>query len=129
MALACGVGVTVLCTNQKSYIWWRYLIDILIKNRFSSRNVSCYFVGLEQIAAAVKDDADVVIIDGDAQGISKVIHEVGDVIGTNVMTRFVTPMESSSSKNHFELMYTYTNERSYAVNVMRHGAPMELSNL
>ena len=129
MALACGVGVTVLCTNQKSYIWWRYLIDILIKNRFSSRNVSCYFVGVEQITAAVKDDADVVIIDGDAQGISKVIHEVGDVIGTNVMTRFVTPMESSSSKNHFELMYTYTNERSYAVNVMRHGAPMELSNL
>jgi RHH-type proline utilization regulon transcriptional repressor/proline dehydrogenase/delta 1-pyrroline-5-carboxylate dehydrogenase len=129
MALACGVGITVLCTNQKSYIWWRYLIDILIKNRFSSRNIDCFFVSFDQISKIVDEDVDVVIVDGENEATMKVLGEFSKGIGNKVMTKFITPMEATPSKDHFDLMFTYTNERSYAVNVMRHGAPMELENL
>ncbi|WP_232422541.1 aldehyde dehydrogenase family protein, partial [Bacteriovorax sp. DB6_IX] len=129
MALACGVGITVLCTNQKSYIWWRYLIDILIKNRFSSRNIDCYFVGFDQITKIAQNQIDVVIVDGNNEGVQRVITEFSNDLGKSVMTRFVTPMEMTPASSHFDLMFTYANERSYAVNVMRHGAPMELENL
>jgi len=129
MALACGVGITVLCTNQKSYIWWRYLIDILVKNRFSSRNIDCFFIGFDRITKVVNENVDVVIIDGENEAISKVLNEFSVGLGQKVMTKFITPMETTPVKAHFDLMLTYTNERSFAVNVMRHGAPMELENL
>lgn len=129
MAISCGLGVTVLCTNQKAYIWWSYLIDILVKHRISKRNVECYFVSIEKINSLKNEQIDIVIVDGKGDCVETIFDIFSENIGNGVMTKFITPFESSSVDENFSILHSYVNERSYAINVMRHGAPMELNNL
>lgn len=126
MAVACGLGVTVLCSNNKAYIWWKYLIDILIKNRFSPRNIECFYVNFDKIKKEENQVVDVFIVDGDDSSYLKAANYMDHFIGSSSMPRIIYGRDEVAS-TCFEQMRPYVNERSFAVNVMRHGAPMEVS--
>ncbi|WP_412473502.1 proline dehydrogenase family protein [Halobacteriovorax sp. YZS-1-1] len=126
MSLAAGTGVTVLCSNKASYQWWNFLIDILKKNRFSKKNIDCYFVNKDKMHELLKENFDVVICDGDEENIREFNKIQGEYNGQSVMTTFITPLEDFINCSYFDLFHLFSCERSYAVNIMRHGAPMEL---
>lgn len=126
MALAAGTGMTVLCSNKKAYHWWNFLIDILNKNRFSKRNIDCYFVSKDKMKDLLSENFDVVICDGDLENIKEFNAAQGEKNGQFVMTTFISPLEDYINGSFFDLFHLFSCERSYAVNIMRHGAPMEL---
>ncbi|EQC48060.1 bifunctional proline dehydrogenase/L-glutamate gamma-semialdehyde dehydrogenase [Bacteriovorax sp. Seq25_V] len=126
MAVACGLGVTVLCSNNKAYIWWKYLIDILVKNRFSPRNIECFYVNFDKMKKEDGQFVDVFIVDGDDSSYLKVVNYMEQFIGKKAMPKIIYGRDEVAS-SCFEMMRPYVNERSFAVNVMRHGAPMEVS--
>jgi RHH-type proline utilization regulon transcriptional repressor/proline dehydrogenase/delta 1-pyrroline-5-carboxylate dehydrogenase len=126
VAIASGVGMTILCTNQKAYIWWQYLIDILAKNGLSKRNIDCYFVGVSHIEKLDKTSIDVVIIDGDDETTKTMLEFFVSATGDKLMTSFITTLESVVKDDFTDVFIKFAHERSYAINVMRHGAPMEL---
>lgn len=128
MALTTGTGVTVLSSNAQAYRWWNYLIDILKKNRFSKKNIDCYFVSKEKMLELMKENFDVVICDADKESITEFNKAQGDCNGQSVMTTFISPLEDFVGGHFFDLFHLFSCERSYAVNIMRHGAPMELDS-
>ena len=128
MALTAGTGITVLCSNASAYRWWNYLIDILKKNRFSKKNIDCYFVGRDKIIEVLSNNLDVVICDADEQAIKEFNAIQGASNGQECMTTFISPLENTTSGHYFDLFHLFSCERSYAVNTMRHGAPMELES-
>ncbi len=128
MALTTGTGITVLCSNNKAYHWWSYLIDILKKNRFSKKNIDCYFVSKDKMISLLSENFDVVICDGDTESIKEFNDLCGQKNGQFVMTTFISPLEDNIGGDFFDLFHLFSCERSYAVNIMRHGAPMELDS-
>lgn len=126
MAITCGLGVTVMCSNHKSYSWWKYMIDLLIKNRFSSRNIECYFVNMKSIKRVDDQFVDVFIVDTDSKTYEVASHYIESFIGKKRVPKIVSSLENNMANFH-DLVATYMNERSFAVNIMRHGAPMEVS--
>ncbi|MFG1485445.1 proline dehydrogenase family protein [Halobacteriovorax sp. RZ-1] len=128
MSLTTGTGVTILCSNAEAYRWWNYLIDILKKNRFSKKNIDCYHVSKEKMHTLLSENFDVVICDGDLESIKEFNSAVGEQNGQFVMTSFISPLEDYISGSYFDLFHMFSCERSYAVNIMRHGAPMELDS-
>ena len=127
MALAVGSGVTILTTNQKSYVWWKYLIDIVIKCGISRANVDCFFSDDESIKKMSLDIVDMFIVDTDKQGLEKIVDKIEKSVGAKKMAKIITPFETAYEDDINELFFQFTNERSFAINTMRHGAPMELN--
>lgn len=127
MALAVGSGVTILTTNQKSYVWWQYLIDIVIKCGISRANVDCFFSDDESIKKMRLDIVDMFIVDTDKQGLEKIVDKIEKSVGAKKMAKIITPFETAYEDDINELFFQFTNERSFAINTMRHGAPMELN--
>lgn len=125
MAMTCGLGVTVLCTNHKSFMWWKYLIDLLVRNRFSNRNIDCYLVNVKTLKRAEDQFVDVFVVDSDEKGFEHIYNYLESFIGKRRIPRVVTSFDKNTS-SLFDLFHTYANERSFAINVMRHGAPMEV---
>ena len=126
MGLAVGSGVTILATNQKAYVWWQYLIDIIVKCGISRSNVDCFLVDQEMIEKMNLLNVDIFISDSDVDGGKKLNKYLQKVVGVKKMPKIVTPFESAFDQDVNELFYQFVNERSFAVNTMRHGAPMEL---
>ena len=126
MGLAVGSGITILATNQKAYVWWQYLIDIVVKCGISKSNVDCFFVDIEAIKKMSLKNVDLIISDADVEGSQKLNSVIEEYMGQKKMPKVVSPFEAAFDLDVSELFYQFANERSFAVNTMRHGAPMEL---
>ncbi|EQC48171.1 proline dehydrogenase family protein [Bacteriovorax sp. BSW11_IV] len=129
MALTLGVGVTVLCRNEMAYNWWMQFNDIFISNGLSKNNFDVFLASEKNTFEAVKDEhVEVVILDANLEKTKWFMS--GDIFtdkdNTRHMKKFHTVFDSPEALDFKRLASRYVLVRSFAVNVMRHGAPLEL---
>jgi RHH-type transcriptional regulator, proline utilization regulon repressor / proline dehydrogenase / delta 1-pyrroline-5-carboxylate dehydrogenase len=127
-ALAMGSGVTVLCRNTETYEWWGQLRIILSRAGFSRENFDVYMPSQKQLAKALENSlVSTILVDGDS---SKVKHILDLVYTGNYnesrMKLVVSPHDSPNPEDFKQMLANFTWVRSFAVNTMRHGAPLDL---
>ncbi len=127
IALSMGIGVSILARNQKSYIWWNKINSNFNKHR-KDRCFDVFFPNKNILKESLKtDDLRSIIVDGGV----KEIQEILDIVYDNSykeknMKQILTPLDSPSVSDFDSIVEKFVFVRSFAVNIMRHGAPMSV---
>lgn len=127
-AVAMGTGVTILCRNNESYKWWKEVINLFYHSGFSLENINVYFpknAPLEEVLQ--KDLVSYFIIDGNelwTRSVFQIIHS--NERKERRIRNFFTPFDTFNPTDFKRLCGNYIWVRAFAVNTMRHGAPLDL---
>ena len=121
-----GTGTTIFCTNKKVFIWWNYLINILYNNGIERKNLKCYLVNLKEIEKIKSENIDVLALDGDTEYIQKITALLLKKDNLLKMTRVITNHEGIEMFGHIDFLKLFSYEKSFAINIMRHGVSMEI---
>lgn len=127
-AVSAGVGITILCRNEKSYQFWMHLLDLFYKAGFSKENLDAYFVTEENFKKTLKaEKLTHILYDGPIENMAKdVTHYLyGDVVRSRLVN-VLTVQDSFDLNDFFQIYLKFVNVRSLAINTMRHGAPLDL---
>lgn len=127
-AVAMGVGVTVVARTQASYQWWSQAVEILNLNGFSRENIDVYFATEARTQEALSEPLlSTVIYDGSREGLEQVLEEVYQHLPkAQRMRRLMTSFDSADIRDFKRFCEHHIWVRSFAVNTMRHGAPLSL---
>ncbi len=128
-ALAAGSGVAVVCTNQASWSAWKQLVEIAWLSGFSRQNLEIYLMGEGEVQLALRrPELESVYAEGGAAFAEKVFGMALDPAGlTQHMRALHFDGEHPSFQRPSDWLSLYLVTRSFAVNTMRHGAPLDLS--
>ncbi|CBW26873.1 putative proline dehydrogenase [Halobacteriovorax marinus SJ] len=128
LALVSGAGITVNCRNNEAYDWWMGFRDILVEYGISKENFDVYFVSEELLKKSLGEtDLKHILIDGtieDVAEISKWSYE--NYKDHKHMRNIISKYDMSDINDFKRICRQYVNIRSFAVNTMRHGAPMDV---
>jgi len=126
-ALSMGIGVTVIARNEKAFDWWNQLKSVF-GTLFREGNFDVYFPTEGLCNKALKDPkVRTIIIDGGREQISEALEVIYDeTYSEKYMKHILTPLDSPDVSDFKRLVQQFIYIRSFAVNIMRHGAPMEL---
>ncbi|MEI8347288.1 MAG: aldehyde dehydrogenase family protein, partial [Pseudomonadota bacterium] len=127
-AVTMGVGVTVIARNAKAYNWWNTLNDFMVSGGISKQNFDVYFCTEELMVKALKGPyLSYAIVDADKEKLQDILHLLYDDNQQQKRLRPVLTPYDVSYIGHFKrYLSQYIWIRSFAVNTMRHGAPLEL---
>ena len=128
-ALGMGSGVTILARNKKTYNWWIHLHKLLLRADFRADQFKVYFVTENALLDVLKrPDIGVLFVDAQIDRVEKIL-KVTLVNNQNikVMTKILTPHDSPSQFDFNRICADYACVRSFSINTMRHGAPLDLS--
>lgn len=123
-----GVGTTVVCRSLETYNWWGTLKNYFMSAGISKVNFDVYFCSEEKLGRVVSSiDLSFIVIDGQ---INKVRHVANKIFTEKydelVSKKIVSSFDTYSPDEYFNLCEQYCWTRSFAVNTMRYGAPLEL---
>ncbi|MCO4794896.1 MAG: aldehyde dehydrogenase family protein, partial [Bacteriovoracaceae bacterium] len=127
-ALAMGSGVTVLCRNQETYEWWGQFKSILSRSGFSRENFDVYFPTQKLLSNSLRQaELSTILIDGDSEKVESLLKEIftGHYNETR-LKQILTPHDSPSPEDFKQMLANFSWVRAFAVNTMRHGAPLDL---
>ncbi len=127
-AILMGTGVTVLCRSKKSYEWWQGVSNYYYQAGISRENFVVYFPGDEEFERALRHPlVSYCIIDGNKVWVKRVLNSVYDGIESQQRIRNIfTPFDTFNPTDFKRLCGNYVWVRAFAVNTMRHGAPLDL---
>ena len=133
-ALGVGAGVTVASRGQNAQMWWDRLVTLFQQSGLGISHLSTYFVSETSLKKVLEQEKpSFVVVDGSVTYVNKVgkwLSELPVPSGTEIkdekMIRLLSD-DNLPSKNDFEsFCKEFIWMRSFAVNTMRHGAPLEL---
>ncbi len=133
-ALGMGVGVTIASRNQNAQMWWDRLVALFQQGGLGISHLSTHFISETNLKKVLEEERpDFVVVDGSVNYVHKVgkwLSELpipdGDGIKDEKIIRLFSD-DNLPSKNDFEsFCKEFIWVRSFAVNTMRHGAPLEL---
>jgi RHH-type proline utilization regulon transcriptional repressor/proline dehydrogenase/delta 1-pyrroline-5-carboxylate dehydrogenase len=128
-ALCMGVGVTVLCRSEKSYTWWTSLHNYFVQVGFSKENFNVFKPSLSLFEEKVRDPlVSYLIADGNQSWVSY-INEVAssDYKDDKRMKKIMSVMDAPEIQDYKNYLVSFAWVRAFAVNTMRHGAPMNIT--
>jgi RHH-type proline utilization regulon transcriptional repressor/proline dehydrogenase/delta 1-pyrroline-5-carboxylate dehydrogenase len=127
-AVAMGTGVTIVARNQVSYQWWSQVVEVLNLNGFSRENVDVYYATKERADEALSGPLlSTVVYDGDREGLETVLKDVYQHLPNALRMRHVmTSFDSADIRDFKRFCEHFICVRSFAINTMRHGAPLSL---
>jgi RHH-type proline utilization regulon transcriptional repressor/proline dehydrogenase/delta 1-pyrroline-5-carboxylate dehydrogenase len=128
-ALCMGVGLTVMCRSDKSYAWWMSFHNYFSKVGLSKENFNVFLTSEELFNEKIKDPLiSYIIVDGNKKWL-KIINDLvfDDSYSEKRMRLILTPYDAFHITDYKRHFLTYSWVRAFAVNTMRHGAPLEIS--
>ena len=127
-AILMGTGVTVLCCNKKSYEWWSALFNYYQLAGISKENFSVYYPTEEALDKELSNPMiNYFIVDGHQEFIEKVTPLIYSEEYTEKRVRqLFTPYDTFNPYDFKRLCGIYVWVRAFAINTMRHGAPLEI---
>ncbi len=127
-ALVRGVGVSIVCRNDESFFWWSKIVTY-----FRHAGISSTQIRIQQISReALKDTLEShvvtnVLVDGRLQQFEELSQISFNFNYTEKdMIKFYGPFDSPNLTNPQGFLDQFSLVRSFAINTMRHGAPLEL---
>ncbi len=127
-AVTMGPGATVIARNQVSFEWWNKIKNYLFIAGFDKKNVDVFFPTEELLFKKLKEPfLSSIIVDGDMNRVQSILNLVYDGSCAEKRTKSIlTPYDCPESKDFKKYLEAYSWVRSFAVNTMRHGAPLNL---
>lgn len=131
ISVATGLGCLVVCRTQKAYSFWSETFHLLQKYGFSKNNIEVVFASPQILKKALNTNSfEAQFIDANTELINEVLalsveHENFKFFMRSFHSRF-----EGVASNDFDLILSQlTHTRSFAINTMRHGAPLELNEV
>lgn len=128
-AIAVGSGVTILASSEEAYSSWKLIHGCFVNACIPMENLNIYFVNNDIIIKALTEpDISFIIIDGTIDKIQKIPYTFSSMSNGNskYMRSIHTPMDSPEHPQWEKFLLQFVFTRSFAINTMRHGAPLEL---
>jgi RHH-type proline utilization regulon transcriptional repressor/proline dehydrogenase/delta 1-pyrroline-5-carboxylate dehydrogenase len=129
VALYKGIGVTVLTRGKKSFSFWESVRSLFRQAGLPKEEFDVYLTTDDLILESFKSkECRNYVVDSTPQKVEELlsfIHE-GDSVSGRYMKNFLTPFDAPSVKDFDRYFEQLSFVRAFAVNIMRHGAPMEL---
>jgi RHH-type proline utilization regulon transcriptional repressor/proline dehydrogenase/delta 1-pyrroline-5-carboxylate dehydrogenase len=127
-ALLMGTGTTIVCRNKASYEWWQSALNYYQQAGISRENMSVYFPSDDCFKQLLREPfVSYFILDGDSEWLTKTLEKIfhQDYSEKRVKNIF-TPYDTFNPTDFKRLCGNYVWVRAFAVNTMRHGAPLDL---
>ena len=127
-AVANGSGVSIACRNEESFFWWTKLVGLFFKAGISSNNIHVQQISKTALINAVSGkQVSTIIVDGKIEVVAEILERVyNHQFNEKEMIKVITPHDAPDIEDFHQQMNLFSNCRSFAVNTMRHGAPLEL---
>lgn len=127
-ALAIGCGVTVLARNRQAFAEWQIICDYCIDAGIHDKSLLLRLVDDVEMENYLENgDIGFVIIDGDINGVKRVLKTITIDENRKYMCSIHTLMDAPTNHNWRDYLLQFVYVRSLAINTMRHGAPLEVS--
>ena len=124
-----GVGVTVLTRGKESYSFWETIRSSFGKNGLSKSSFDVFFTNESLMLESLKHpDCRSYIVDASEKKIKDLLHSIySESTSTDRhMKSILTPLDAPSVRDFDKYFEQISLVRAFAVNIMRHGAPMDL---
>ena len=127
-ALSLGMGVTILARNKKSEKWWNRVVGLFRLAGIPKKSLDVFFPSKSILELICEDDSlKVIVIDGDMKKLEKHLPKIlKNQRKQKVLKKIVTPFDSPLVTDFEANLLVFINVRSFAINTMRHGAPLNL---
>lgn len=126
-SLAAACPVTVLAQTLASYESWKYIVSVLYKVGFASEHIALFKASPEQVkAAACNVQLPVVMLEGSNKDIALYLKEIYSISEDEKYVKTVLTELDFPSYDFETYFAPFVQTRSFAVNTMRYGAPLEL---
>ncbi len=127
-AVAVGSGVTVIVKNRKSFEWWGQIKNYFLQAGFDKKNIDVFLPTDELFRKTLKEPfLSTIIVDGNQSRLQKILNSVYDGSCTEKrMKNIITNYDIPETRDFKRFLEQFSWTRSFAVNTMRHGAPLNL---
>lgn len=127
-ALSVGSGVTVFARNKISAAWWKKVQTYYLQSGIDPNQFQVHFVGRETLLESLKDPyIGSLIFDGPLSTLEELLEILHrEVKDEKRVRQILTPYDSPDLENFKRLCEQFVWVRAFAVNTMRHGAPLDL---
>ncbi len=126
-ALGVGVGVTVATRNQKSYAWWSRLSLFFKQAKLCPSHFDVYFAQEDQLKDALAQERlGFVIVDGSTHSVNKIGTLLSCAEKRERMVHLLSDDDLPNRTDFKRFCLEFVWVRAFAVNTMRHGAPLDL---
>ncbi len=123
-----GNGVNIICANEAGYKAWSQIVQLAHIYGISPFNLSCSKMSRDKIMETLKnEDYDFINLDGSIEGREEFREAALSNRNSENLKRVFMSGEWEDLEDFDQYIYRFTFPRSFAVNTMRHGAPLELS--
>lgn len=128
-ALSVGSGVTVFARNKMAAAWWQKVQRFYLDNGISEDQFQVHFVGRETLLESLKDPyISSLIFDGPLDTLEEMLEILhSEVKDEKRVRQILTPYDTPELENFKRLCEQFVWVRAFAVNTMRHGAPLDLN--
>ncbi len=126
--LAIGNAVNIGCANQASYNNWFEIVNLCYNVGFSKFNLGIFQFNEQSIAARLKkDECEFIVTENEDTLISIIQKNFFEVQPDQIkLKKLFISGEEIAFDSWERFVKEYSIPRSFAVNTMRHGAPLEL---
>lgn len=123
ICLSLGDGIVLLCTNNQSYQIWHRIYKLIRGHGISNYNIDVYHVSKDVLDSALKDpEFEYYFFDTDLNNLEFFQKQIAD--NYPLAKYFPKLYHSYTDLNFSEILRSYALERSLAINIMKHGAPL-----
>lgn len=128
-AMLVGRGVTLICEAQPVYQRSMGLLDLCRSHGFSSQNIECGYPSDSLFKEILLDPClGGILCDGRGEQLNRVfqiVFDEGNFEGEE-LKQILVPFECPAPSDYSGYLKLHIHPRSFAINTMRHGAPLNL---
>ncbi|MFA6235698.1 MAG: bifunctional proline dehydrogenase/L-glutamate gamma-semialdehyde dehydrogenase [Bacteriovorax sp.] len=126
--LSTGTGLTILARNRNTFNWWISLRDIFYQAGFSKENIAVYLVSTKDLVRTLNNPKlSLIIYDGLLNDFDiHVGNHLDDGKNDLRMKAILTTADHLKSNDFYHQALNTIWVRAFAINTMRHGAPLDL---
>ena len=127
-ALAVGAGVTIVCRRSEGFFWWSKVVEQFIKSGISAEQLRVQQIGEEALRKTIQShELTSIVLDGGVEHFEEVSREIyNNQYSEREMIKIITPHDCPQVNDYEAYLELFSYTRSFAINTMRHGAPLEL---
>jgi RHH-type proline utilization regulon transcriptional repressor/proline dehydrogenase/delta 1-pyrroline-5-carboxylate dehydrogenase len=127
-ALSLGSGISVACLTADSYRIWKGFLDLAWKSGFSKTNLDISLVDEKDLSLLLKRSEYSYVYADELYQFSKTIYQelLHDQSLSESMRLILSDLDGNMARDPSSILDLFVWTRSFAINTMRHGAPLEV---
>ncbi len=127
-AICAGSGLVILCRNEEVYRFWWEVAQIFYRHGYPKSTLELYLASDKLIKQALADERfDFFIIDATEKKTEQLLRECFTQNEASFLRMVLTNFDGPAFFDWSGFIDQFVYVRAYAINTMRHGAPLEVS--